>query len=101
MNRSHLEHTLIALGFMALIGLLTGNWLAGVAFGVAFFLGREHAQAEARYVKSNGGDRYATPQPPSLGGLRPSSWNPDSVLDFVAPAVACLLAYAAAKWLGL
>jgi hypothetical protein len=101
MNRSHLEHTLIALGFMAAIGLLTGNWLAGVAFGVAFFLGREHAQAEARYIKSNGGNRYATPQSPVIGSLKPSSWNADSVLDFVFPIVACGLAYAATRWLGI
>ena len=101
MNRSHLEHTLIALGFMSAIGLLTGSWLAGAAFGIAFFLGREHAQAEARYVKANGGDRYATPHAPALGGLRPSSWNTDSVLDFVFPIVACGLAYATTRWLGI
>ena len=36
------EHAFYALLMQAVIGLLTGNWWAGAAFGAAFFLGREH-----------------------------------------------------------
>jgi hypothetical protein len=52
MNRTNFEHAIYALLMQIVIGLLTGNWWTGAAFGaafcVAFFLGREHAQAQAK-----------------------------------------------------
>jgi len=101
MNRTNFEHAAYALAMQAVIGLLSGNWWAGAAFGIAFFLGREQAQAENRYINAYGGNRYATPQSPVIGSLKLASWNTDSVLDFVFPTVACVLALAAAGWLGL
>lgn len=86
MNRSHFEHAGYALLMQAAIVLTTGDWWAGAAFGAAFFVGREHAQAEDRYIAANGGTRYATPLPAEFGALLPSSWNLDSALDFVVPA---------------
>lgn len=75
MNRTHFEHIAYALIFQIAIVFITGNWWVGAAFGAAFFLGREHAQAERR-----SGDEFHA--------LLPKYWNLDSVLDFVAPAVA-------------
>jgi len=88
MNRTNFEHGGIAL-LMMVPFIFVGEPLAGAAFGTAFFMGREHAQAESRYIKANGGLRSRTPIEPSLGAFKPSSWNRDSVLDFVVPAVAC------------
>ena len=51
MNISHLYHTLIALSALGLIGYATGNWWAGACFGSAFYIGREHAQHEAKLGK--------------------------------------------------
>lgn len=91
MNQSHFEHIGYALVFQSLIGFITGDWWAGAAFGASFFIGREHAQAENRYIAANGGWRYRTPQPPELGALRASSWDLDSLLDWIAPSVAVLV----------
>ena len=50
MNRTNIEHLIYALLMQAVLGLLTGNWWIGAAFGAAWFIGREHAQAEYRYI---------------------------------------------------
>lgn len=90
MNRTNFEHAAYAMLIQAAIGLITGDWFAGACFSVAFFLGREHAQAEERYIKANGGVR-ANAKWPEFGALQPKLWNIDSVLDFVAPAVCVVL----------
>ena len=47
-------HVLIAILTQAGFGLTTGNWLAGGLAGVGVFLGREHAQAEYRWIEHRG-----------------------------------------------
>ena len=49
-------------------------WAAAAA-GSAFFLGRELAQAEYRYIKANGGSRYSTPLWPGIASLHPRWWS--------------------------
>lgn len=80
MNRTNFEHAIYALLMQAAIGLLTGNWLAGACFGAAFFLGREHAQAEARV---GNWAKY-----PEFECFAPRYWSLDAVLDFAFPTVA-------------
>ena len=87
MNRTHLEHALYAVFFQAIIGFAFGDWWAGAAFGAAFFLGREHAQAEHRARKAASAETL----PIEILALRPGHWNLDSVLDFVAPAIAVVV----------
>lgn len=87
MNRTNFEHLAYALVMQAVIGLLTGNWWAGAAFGAAWFAGREHAQAEHRYIYRNGGARYLTPRLPEIAAFDPDLWSRDSILDLVMPAV--------------
>lgn len=78
-----LEHSGYALLFMTIIGLLTGNWFAGACFGAAFFLGREHAQAEYRVIqKFYEGKRSNMPW---YGGFEPRGWDRKSMLDWVLP----------------
>jgi hypothetical protein len=84
-------HTLIALAIQSIIGLLTGQWWAGAAAGSAYFVGREFAQAEYRYIEANGGFRYKTPQRPEVAVLHPRWWNRKSVLDWVLPTAAVVV----------
>jgi hypothetical protein len=86
-----LEHAAIAIGVQAAWAALTGDWWAGAAIGIALFVGREHAQAEARYIAAHGGSRRATPRLPELGALSPSVWRVGDVLDVAAPAAATLI----------
>lgn len=101
MNKTHFEHAVFALLMQLPFGLF-GYWWLGAAFAIGFFVGREHAQAEERYIKANGGVRADTKLPPEFGALQPKLWSVDSVLDFVAPAVcAVLIAIAASMQWGL
>jgi len=49
-----IEHALVALVIQAAIGLLTRNWWAGAALASGYFLGREIAQAEYRWIEQFG-----------------------------------------------
>ena len=96
MNRTNFEHAFYALLMQLPFGLF-GYWWMGAAFGAAFFIGREFAQAEYRYIKANGGDRYATPMPAEFAVFHTKWWNLDSVLDFLFPVVAVIAAALAAN----
>ena len=84
------EHSAYALLFMAIIGLLTGNWFAGACFGSAFFIGREHAQAEYRVIQKFYEGKRANM--PWYGGFEPRGWDLKSILDFVLPIAATAIA---------
>jgi len=86
----NLEHSAYALLFMTIIGLLTGNWFAGACFGSAFFLGREHAQAEYRVIQKFYDGKRANM--PWYGGFERRAWDVKSILDFVLPIVATMVA---------
>ena len=98
MNTSHFEHTIIALVMQTILGLLTGNWWIGAAFGAAFFIGREHAQAEDRYISANGGRRYHTPVAPEWAVFNLRWWNQDALLDWIIPMVAVVLMALLRSW---
>lgn len=86
MDWTTLQHTVIALAFTGL-GYLIGNPLAGACFGVALLIGREHAQAEYRWIETKGGGKRANM--PWWGGFDPSVWSFSSILDWLAPTIAC------------
>ncbi len=90
MNRTNFEHAIYALLMQSIIGLSTGNWWAGAAFGAAFFIGREHAQAEERYLDRHRISRSQAPIPIEFLAFLPESWNRDSVLDVVFPVLVVL-----------
>ncbi|RTR01930.1 hypothetical protein [Halomonas nitroreducens] len=79
MNRTHLEHTVIALVIQLALWPLLGPWGAGFT-ACAVFLGREIAQHEAK-----GGGAKAVPW--YYGAIR--HWSRDSILDVVLPAAVC------------
>lgn len=49
-----IEHAIVALVIQALIGLTTRNWWAGAALACGYFIGREVAQAEYRWIEQFG-----------------------------------------------
>jgi hypothetical protein len=51
---TNLEHLLIALAVQAVLGWLTGNWWAGAALMSGVMMGREHAQAEYKWIERYG-----------------------------------------------
>ncbi len=80
--------------------IITLVWCAGCVFmgapapflfwPVAFYLGREHAQAEYRYIEAHGGHRADCPW---WCGFAPSAWTLKGLLDFLLPlAVATVFA---------
>lgn len=82
MNQTNFEHAGYALLMQTVISLITSNWWIGAAFGAAFFIGREHAQAEAK-VRKDGWAKH-----PYFECFAPRYWSLDAVLDFVVPALA-------------
>jgi hypothetical protein len=93
-----LEHSAYAVFFMAIIGLVTGNWFAGAYFGSAFFIGREHAQAEYRVIQNYYQGKRANM--PWYGGFEPRVWDRKSVLDFVLPVAATTIILIIIKLIG-
>lgn len=81
-------HAALALLVQAAIGLLTGNWWAGAAFGVGLYIGREHAQAEYRWIERYGFGVRANM--PWHGGFQGRVWTIKSVVDAIAPAAAVI-----------
>lgn len=81
-------HAVIVL-CLACAGWLTG--LPGLAMGGAcFYAGREHAQAEYRWIAAYGhGHRKNMPW---WGGLDPRAWNVKSVADVLLPCLAAVCA---------
>lgn len=57
---------------------------------VAFYIGREHAQAEYRWIDACGDGRRENM--PWWGGCDPRVWNRKSLLDWLLPAVVVLVA---------
>ncbi len=49
-----IEHALIAVALQALIGRATGKWWAGAGLTSGYFIGREVAQAEYRWIAEFG-----------------------------------------------
>ena len=71
------------LGTVAHCLITLASGIVGFAWVAAgFYVGREIAQAEYRYIEANGGKRYACPW---YCGFLPSAWNLKSVLDWGLP----------------
>lgn len=77
-------HPVIALSAQLVLGLLTGNFWYGVA-AAAFYLGREHAQAEYRWIEKYGFGRRANL--PWWGAFDKRVWDIHSITDWVLPLI--------------
>ena len=82
------EHSLITFG-VVLIATLFGYGLYALVLMVGFWFGREHSQAEYRYMKLKGINRS------KLGffdGFRKEAWSKDSLInDLILPIMVGLL----------
>ena len=84
MDWTPLQHALIALA-CAGIGWLLGNPVAGAAFGVALFIGREHAQNEYSWIERWGAGKRGNM--PWWGGFDVYNWTISGLLDWLVPLV--------------
>lgn len=50
----YFQHIALALVIQTLVGKLSGNWWAGAGIAAAYFIGRELAQAEYRWIEHFG-----------------------------------------------
>lgn len=78
-------HTLIVIVLQVIVGLITENWLIGGVAGAAVYIGREHAQAEYRWIETYGFGRRANM--PWWGGFDLKVWNWKSVVDWFLPLI--------------
>lgn len=49
-----IEHAVVAAMIQTIVGWRTGNWWAGAALASGYFIGREVAQAEYRWIEQLG-----------------------------------------------
>ena len=92
-NRTHAEHTAVAvviqLALWPLLGLLAGGVVA-----IALLLGREIAQHEYKLALDRDW-QYGQRKPVAWHEGVTRGWSVDSVLDVVVPGLACLVTYLA------
>ena len=77
-----LEHLVIALVIMTAVGVFTDNWAAGACLGSGIFIGREHAQAEYRWMYMR---KLCRTGAETLGAFNPKVWNLNSFMDVALP----------------
>jgi hypothetical protein len=86
MNLSNLYHALYAMGFQFFLGIATGNFWLGMAFGSAFFLGREVAQREYKLTKG-----ASVKELKPWAGFDILNWGWDAKLDLLFPVLGTTL----------
>ncbi|WP_422156417.1 hypothetical protein KV699_07255 [Vreelandella titanicae] len=89
MNKTQLEHALIALLIQLALWPFVGMWIAG-AIAVTLFLGREISQNEYRLAK-NREWQWGEVLPVGWHEGLWRGWTKDAVFDVMAPLVACLV----------
>ena len=80
-------HGLITLG-LAAVGCVFGYHQEVATVVAAFYVGREHAQAECRTIYTNYGRKRANA--PWWCGFEPRAWDWKSLLDWIVPAVVAI-----------
>ncbi|PKP99085.1 MAG: hypothetical protein CVT76_01105 [Alphaproteobacteria bacterium HGW-Alphaproteobacteria-15] len=83
-----IEHTIIAVVVQVAVGILTRNWWVGGLAACCYFVGRELAQAEYRWIEHFGeGLRANAPWWAALDGRVWTSF--DQYADIIGPVAAC------------
>jgi len=91
-----IEHVLIALTLQCAVGLATRNWWAGGLASCSYFVGRELAQAEYRWIEQFGDGRRSNATWWAAFDWR--AWTTiDQVVDIVGPIIACTLLWLAMR----
>lgn len=88
-----LPHIIMALAAQLAVGVLLRNWWAGAAVASVYFVGREIAQAEYRWIEQFGDGLRANM--PWWAPLDLRVWDKaDQWLDWIGPVVAtCIVAW--------
>lgn len=82
-----IEHALAALVIQAIVGLVTRNWWLGAMLACGYFIGREVAQAEYRWIEQFGDGLRANL--PWWGALDLRVWpKADQWADWLGPILA-------------
>lgn len=89
MNKTHVEHLVIAIAIQLLLWPLLGIWGSG-ALAVGIFIGREVSQHETSGGGANAVKWYY--------GIV-NHWTKDSILDAVVPLAGCLVVATLVEWL--
>ena len=92
MNKTHFEHAAYALALLA-IGHIAGFTELALGLAIGLMAGREHAQAEYKYLQTAGLKRAEVRFLELRVLVTKSAWSKDSVLDFVIPTVAATSTY--------
>ncbi|TCM20775.1 hypothetical protein EDF56_102438 [Novosphingobium sp. PhB165] len=89
---NYFEHAVAALILQVIIARFTGSWWTGAALASGYFIGREIAQAEYRWIELYGHGLRANM--PWWGPLDLRVWPKlDQWVDWIGPVTAtCLLA---------
>jgi hypothetical protein len=83
-------HILIAVSVQLIFGLLTGDFVTGAVPACTFYMGREIAQAEYRWIEHYGFGRRANM--PWYGAFDPRVWHKaHSWIDWLGPVTCCAL----------
>lgn len=81
-----MNHTFIALAVQGIVYLLLGSAVVGAALAIGVFFGREHAQAEYRWIERFGEGRRANWNWKNI--FTAKIWSFDALVwDFLLPAV--------------
>lgn len=84
---SLIEHAVVAVAIQAAIGMSTGRWWAGGALASGYFIGREVAQAEYRWIEQFGTGLRA--DMPWHAVFDPRVWQTaDQTADWLGPFLA-------------
>jgi len=82
------EHALVALAIQIAVGVTTRNWWAGGLLACSYFIGRELAQAEYRWIEQFGKGLRVNAPWWSAFDLR--AWTKaDQIADVLGPIFAC------------
>ncbi|WP_019933844.1 hypothetical protein [Oceanimonas smirnovii] len=91
------SHSIITLAALLAAFLFSWQWEVALAMA-AFWLGREHAQAEYRWLAAHNANRARMPW---YAGFLPASWSRDSLIrDLLLPTAAALALCLAGWWMG-
>ena len=91
-----IDHIIVAILIQLIVRFISGSWDAGTAAAFTWFLSREIAQAEYRWIEQFGGGLRASM--PWWGGLDLRVWQkPDPWLDWMVPTGVCVAVAVAAR----
>ncbi len=87
-----IQHTVIAVVMQVVGYLVTDSWLLGGLFAAGVFIGREHAQTEARWIRHYG--NYNRENYRWYNAFEVRAWTVDSFFwDMTLPILVVLAIY--------